>query len=221
MLQKTSCQVWLPFDSTPGLANLAVNLSDMVCTKIGHFSSGYVGPKVLHRIQIRSVRRQMFCPQPTSLRSDVIFNDPTTMRGQRIPNKKQLATTQHTFEPFQMSNNIRTANRAILRAKKQPDLAAGRSCNKRANGRQAFPAERFPQYRGFPARRPCSTHGRPFGKSAFVQKSDEPVQLADFFLSRGQRSSVHCLTTLLLRSRACLSGFWQLQPRPRRRRQTC
>jgi hypothetical protein len=25
----------------------------------------------------------------------------------------------------------------------------------------------------------------------------------------------------LLRSRACLSGFWQLHPSPRRRRQTC
>ncbi len=221
MFQKSSCQIRLPFNPLLGLANLAVNLSDMICTKVGHLSPGYISPKILDRVQIRSVWWQGLCSQPTSLRPDVIFNDPATMRRQRIPDKQQLASAQHSFEPFQMSDDIKTANRAILCAKEQPDLASGRSCNERANDRQALPTERLPQNRSLSARGPCPANRWPFRESAFVQKTDEPVQLADFFLRRGQRFSVHSRTSLSLRSRACLSGFWQLHPSPRRRRQTC
>lgn len=221
MFQESTCQIRLPRDPTLGLTNFAVDLSKVVCAKIGHFSSGYIGPKVFHRVQIRSIRGQGFCPQPTSLRLDVIFNDPATMRRQRIPDKKQFASVQHTLESFQMSNHIGTADRTIFGAEEQSDLASGRSCDKRGNGRQTLPAKRFSQDRRLSARRPCPANGRLLGKAALVQESDEPVQPADFFLRRGQRSSVHCRTTLLLRSRACLSGLWQLHPSPRRRRQTC
>lgn len=221
MFQESASQIRLALDPALCLANLAMNLSDMIRTKVSHFSSRYVCPEILHRVQVRSIRGQSFCPQPASLRPDVIFNDPAAMCGQRIPDKKQFAPAQHTLEPFQMSNNIRTANRAILRAKEQSDLTSGRSCDKRTDSRQAFPAECLPQDRGLAAWRPCPANRRPLRKAALVQESDEPVQLADFFLRRGQRSSVHCRTTLSLRSRACLSGFWQLHPSPRRRRQTC
>lgn len=221
VFQESACQIRLALDPTLGLANLAMDLTDMIRTKVRHFSSGYVCPEIFNRVQIRSIRGQRFCPQPTSLRPDVIFNDPATVCGQRIPDKKQLASAQHTFKPFQMSNHIGTANRTIFRTKKQPDLASSRSCDQCSDGRQALPTERLPQDRGLSARRPRPAHGRSLGKAAFVQESDEPVQLADFFLRRGQRSSVHCRTTLLLRLRACLSGFWQLHPSPRRRRQTC
>lgn len=221
MFQKSSCQIRFPFDPTLGLTNLAVDLSNMVRTKVGHFSSGYIGPKILHRVQIRSIWWQGLCLQPTFLRANIIFNNPAAMCGQRIPDKKQLAPTQHAFKPFQMSNDIRTADRTVFCAKEQPHISSGRSCHERGNGRQTFPTERLPQDRSFSARRPCPANRGPLRKAALVKKSDEPVQLADFFLRRGQCFSVHSRTSLSLRSRACLSGFWQLHPSPRRRRQTC
>ncbi len=204
-----------------GLAHPLVDLTKVGCAEVRHFHSRDIGPEIFHRVQVRRVWRQKFHLEPFLLRTNVIARDFTFVRRERIPNQEQFSPAHESLQTFQIFDDVRTFHGTVLCGQKQPNATAGNGCDQSPNGRQSFPTERLPQDRRLSTRCPCPAHGRPLRKAAFVQKSDEPFQFADFFLRRGQRSSVHCRTTLLLRSRACLSGFWQLHPSPRRRRQTC
>ena len=221
MFQKRTPKILIAPDAPFGLVHPLADLSNVVRAKVRHFNSRDIGPEIFHRVQVRSVRRQEFRPQPLSLRANIIARNLALVRRKRIPDQKQFSPAHKSLQAFQIFDDVRTSHGTILGDQKQANATAGCGRDQSPDSRQPFPAERLSKNRRFTAWRPCPTHGRPLRKATLVQKPDEPVQFSDFFLKRGQRSFIHCLTALLLRSRACRSGFWQLHPRSPKRRQTC
>src|ERR1700676_3330347 len=69
-------------------------------------------------------------------------------------------------------------------------------------------------------RRPTAAHQRGHQKAAFIQKHQPGIQATGFFLMALQVWRIQWRTALASRSMARRWGFWGLQPRECRRRQT-
>ena len=106
-------------------------------------------------------------------------------------------------------------------AKIQSQPPPHRQHGERRNDRQTVVAIPTVLNRRLTTRRPGAAHHRLEQKTAFVDQDDAPTPSAGFFLIRGQSFSRHFRTASSSRSRARRSGFWALQPIPRKIRQTC
>lgn len=221
MFQKRSGNAGSSLNAATGLSDLPANLSQMISTEVCHIGSGDIRPDIFNRIQFRSIGRQKLNLQPMLLRKQVSAHLSAFVSRQRIPDQNQSPATQRTPQALKISNNILSADSALAKSKKKLYAPPRRGCDQRADGRQTLPAEGITNNRSLPARSPCAPDGRTLRKSAFVQESDERLQTAGFFLTRGQSDRTHFLTALSLRSRALVCGRWQLQPMCRRTRHIC
>ena len=221
MFQKRSSNVSFSLNAATGFVNLPANVAQMIGAEVCHLSSRDIGPRIFNGIQLRRVRRQKFTLQPILLSKQVLPYLSAFVSRQRIPNQNQSPPPQRTLQSLEISNNIFSPDGSLAKSKKKFYPSSRRCRYQRADGRETLPTEGITNNRRLSARGPGASDGRPFGKAAFIQKSDECIQPSGFFLIRGQSDRIHCLTAFSLRSRALVCGRWQLQPICRRTRHIC
>ncbi len=208
-------------NTTTGSTNLPADLSKMIGAEVCQVRAGNISPSVLNGIQFRRVWRQKLNVQPILLCEQISPHFPALVSRQRIPNQNQSSFPQRTLQAFEIRNDILSPDSPIAEPKKEFYTPSRWCCHQRADSRKTFPTESIANDRCLAARSPCAPDGRTFGKSAFIQKSDERIQAAGFFLNRGQSDRTHFRITRSLRSRALVSGRWQLQPIRLRTRHIC
>lgn len=221
MFQERSGNTGFFLNAATGPADLPANLTQMIGAEVCHVRSGNIRPGILNRIQFRRVRWQKFNLQPIFLSKQILPHLSAFVRRQRIPDQNQPPSSQGTLQALEIGNNIFGADGPIAQSKKEFYPSSRRCCYQRADSRQTFPAEGITNNWSLPARSPCASDGRTFGKSAFIQEPDECIQSAGFFLIRGHSDRTQFLTVLSLHSRALVCGRWQLQPICRRTRHIC
>jgi len=173
-----------------------------------------ISPDVFDRIKFRRVGGQALQMDAAALLSDVIAHQAAAVRGQAIPDDRQLPANV-LLEMFEKLDHLRGLDAAW--EKPEVEIPNGDACD----GRKTLPVEGILQHRGLAAWRPGADPVRPLAQAAFVHENYGSALLERFFFISGQRTRFHRRMAGSSRCVARPTGRWQLQPRERKIRQTC
>lgn len=173
-----------------------------------------ISPDVFDRIKFRCIGWQTLQMNVAVLLGNVFPDQPAAVRGQTIPDDRQLAANVQ-LEVFEKLDHLRSLDAAGEEAEVEiPDGDAG-------HGRKTLPVEGILQHRSLAPRRPGSDPMGPLAQSAFVHKDYGSALLERFFFISGQRTRFHRRIAGSSRCVARPTGRWQLQPKECKIRQTC
>ena len=170
-------------------------------------------PQIFDGVEFGSIGRQFFEPEAARAFDQHRFDGLAAVDGRSVPNDQELAG-QVAQKRFQELGRARAIDTAFVNSEiKLPERQAG-------NEREFVPVERLAQHRGLPARSPRAHPVRPGAQSALVDEDDGAAFPPGFFLRRGHVTRFQSAIAASLRSMARRVGCWQLNPKPRKTRQT-
>jgi hypothetical protein len=172
-----------------------------------------VAPHVFDWIELRRVPRERLQRDSAALRADVVVDDAAAVRGQPIPDDKQLAPDM-ALEVGEKLDDLR----AFDRPGEEPEVEAP-PCDP-GDCRQQVPVEVVLEDRRPPSRRPRPAPVGALGQSALVDEDDRLPLGGGVFFTAGQRTRFQWRIAASSRSRARPVGRWQLQPSRLSSRQT-
>src|SRR5215475_3113416 len=148
--------------------------------EIGQFMGLPITPKILHRVEFRSVGRQKLHPERTVLLAHKIPDPPTSMTPQAIPDNQQLAA-KVTHKMSEKMHHLSTANRPRIQPK--VEMVPGHPRHRR----KRLPVKMILQHGCLPSWRPSPTSMRPLAQSTLVNEHYRAALPMGFFLSSAQR----------------------------------
>ena len=207
-------QGWTATHPPERLAGGPAELGKILRAQIGQFMLLAISPDVFHRVEFRSVSRQILQKDLSTLRRHKLAHQTAAMGGQAIPNNRQLGADV-SLKMFEKLDHLRGLDAAGEES--EVEIPNGDACH----GREALPVEGILQHRSLASRSPGSHPVRPLAQAALVHENYGPVLLERFFFISPQRTRFHCRIAGSSRCVARPTGRWQLQPRERKIRQTC
>ncbi len=173
-----------------------------------------VCPDVLHRIQFRRIRREIFRLQAPSLVADELLRDFAAVAREPIPNQQDVAINV-AEQMLEELDDLLGLDGLFEDLKVEiPEGDAG-------DDGQSLPVEVELEYGRLPSRRPGAPPVRPLAQAALIYEDDRPALFLGFFLISGQRLCFHSSIRASFRSKARPTGCCTLQFNCRRMRQTC
>src|SRR5262245_5023288 len=131
--------------------------------EIRQFMGLPITPKILDRVELRSVGWQKLHPEPSVLLANKVPDQATTMTPQTIPDNQQL-TRKVPHEMSQKMHHLGTSNRARIQPKVKIVTAYPRHRRKR------LPVKMILQHGRLSSRRPSPTPMRPLAESTLVNE---------------------------------------------------
>jgi hypothetical protein len=184
---------------------MVTQLGKSLGTEVGKLVVLPVPPQILHRIELRGIRRQVLNNDCSFLLGHKLLNHAATVRFGPIPNHQQ-PLFDVTLKMAEKTNQLGTSNAARMQLKvKIPPSDPG-------HGRKRLPVKRILQHRGLSSGRPCPTAVRTLAQPALINEHYRAAFLLGFFLSSGQRRFFHRPMAGSSRWSARPVGRWQLQP---------
>ena len=172
-----------------------------------------VAPHIFNRIEFWRVRGQKRHLKLPVAGLDVLVNSAAAVRFEPIPDDEQLARQL----PPQVAQEVHDLG-ALDGARIKPEVKG--PYRHPGHHRQPFPVERQLHHRRLTAGCPSPDPMRPLAQARLVDEDDRAPLAGRVFFNRGHSTRFQRRIAASSRSRACLVGRWQLQPRRRSRCQT-
>ena len=185
--EETSQQIGAAVDSACSCPQPLPDFTKRWRSIICHDAAIEMSPYVFDGVEFGCIRRQPFEFQPSILGGllDIGKGKTAFMGGQTIP-EEDNPSSKFAMQRPQKIHEIRTLDRAFMEAQAEPDRATTGSTDQYTDGGETLPVEIVDQFGGAATRPPGAAHGRLLGKTALVEKSQEGLETARFFLIAGQ-----------------------------------
>jgi hypothetical protein len=172
-----------------------------------------VRPQIFDWVAFGGVSGEFFQPESAGAFGEHRLDQQTAVDRGPVPDDQEFAG-QVPEQGLQELGGPLAVDAALVDAEIElPESQTG-------DDRELVPVESLAQHRRLPAGRPRAHPMGPGAQSALVDEDDGPPFLPGFFLRRGQSTRFQRAMATSSRSMARRVGCWQLNPRPRRTRQT-
>ena len=168
-----------------------------------------VAPKILDRIELRSVGGKPLDLKPVSMLPDELSDFPAPMDGQAIPDDQQ-ATWKLLQQATKKVDGLRSFDRTWVESKVK--VPPSYPCDRR----EGIPVEVELEDGRMAAGRPGSTSVGPLAEPALVDEDDGLSSSGGVFFTLGQRALFQCSMLSSLRSNARPTGRCTLHFKRRR-----
>jgi len=175
-----------------------------VCPAIGN-GALRVGPDILGRIELRSIRGQGFQAQTTHPAEEC--PDGRTFVNLCIVEKDDDFAPEVQEQVSEKVAHILGVDVGAVETKVQPGAVPTRAHRYCSDDRNLFTSLPMTEKRGLAPRRPSAQHQRAELEAGFVHENYVGAQPPGVFFTRGHSRSIQCWIASSSRSKALFSGF--------------
>ena len=158
MLKEVEAQLSVVADSPESTIGSYFGLVDGVGAEIGELGCLHVAPHQLDGIEVGGVTRKAFDHQPRTLESDPRHHGLGLVRGEPVPDERDLLAGEVGVEPFEELDQALGVVGAVFDLEHEGGLGPIRAVGQRGRNRQPAPVEVVMQHRSLAFGGPGGPH---------------------------------------------------------------